>query len=161
MRFLDFCFPDSLDKLMLIFGAMLGTVLQFAFGQWTTGLTWLGCFAIGDFCTGSVAAFRNGEWNSDSGMKGIFRKVMLFAFVSLAHGIDVTLHDTGLEVFSFMSLTVTALSVTECGSIIENLDRAGLGSFVPAVIRQGLKTIREAADRKMKQPQEKADVKNP
>lgn len=150
MKFLDFCFPDSLDKLMLIVGAMLGTVFQFAFGQWTAGLTWLGCFAIGDFITGSVAAFVRGEWNSDSGMRGIFRKVLLFAFVSLSHGIDITLHDAGLDLFSFMSLTVTALSVTECGSIIENLDRAGLGTFVPPVIRQGLKTIREAADRKMK-----------
>lgn len=153
MRFLDFAFPDTLDKLMLIIGAFLGTVFQFAFGQWTNGLTWLVCFAIGDFFTGSVAAFTRGEWNSDSGMRGIFRKVMLFAFVSLSHGIDMTVHDIGLEGFSFMSLTVTALSVTECGSIIENLDRAGLGGFVPGVIRQGLQTIREAADRKMKNPQ--------
>jgi hypothetical protein len=62
---------------------------------------------------------------------------------------DITLADLGFTAFSFMSLTVTALAVNEAVSIIENFDKAGCGSFVPPVIRQGLKTIREAAEKKL------------
>lgn len=158
MRFLDFVYPEALDKLMLLVGAGLGTLFQFAFGQWTDGLQWLTCLVIGDFITGTIGAFRQGEWNADQGAKGIFRKVLLFAFVSLAHGIDITLADMGLTAFSFMSLTVTALSVTEAGSIIENLDRMGLGGYVPPVIRQGLKVIRLAVEKKMQKMEGKEDA---
>jgi toxin secretion/phage lysis holin len=149
MRFLDVIYPETWDKIMLLIGAAIGTLFQFAFGGWTNGLLWLVCLTIGDFLTGTIAAFRSGEWNSDTGMNGVFRKIILFAFVSLAHGIDMTLADLGFTAFSFMSLTITALSVTEAGSIIENFDKAGCGKAVPPVIRQGLKSIREAAEKKL------------
>jgi phage-related holin len=48
-----------------------------------------------------------------------------------------------------MSLTITALMVNEAVSIVENFDRAGLAGFVPVVIRQSLKTIRDAAEQKI------------
>ena len=149
MKLLDFVFPDSMDKVFVLLGAFFGSLVQFAFGEWTAGLTWLVCFSIGDWATGTLAAFMTGQLNSDAGMKGIFRKIIMFAFVSLAHGLDITLTDLGADLFSFMSLTVTALAVNETVSIVENFDRAGFGGFVPPVIRRGLKTIREAADRKL------------
>jgi toxin secretion/phage lysis holin len=149
MKFIDLAFPDTWDKLAVAFGALLGALFQFAFGRWTDGLSWLVCFVIGDWITGTMAAFITGELNSDAGLKGIMRKVLMFAFVSLAHGLDITLSDLGFTAFSFMSLTVTALAVNEAVSIIENFDKAGCGSFVPPVIRQGLKTIREAAEKRL------------
>lgn len=149
MQGFNFVFPDALDKVVLLLGAAIGAVFQFAFGGWTDGLAWLICFAIADWVTGSFAAFMTGQLNSDTGLKGIMRKVLMFAFVSLAHGLDITLVGMGIDFFSFMSLTVTALAINEAVSIVENIDRAGFGGFVPPVIRRGLKTLTEAAEKKL------------
>lgn len=149
MSFFDWVFPEAFDKICLAIGALLGALFQFAFGNMTDGLLWLVCFSIGDWMTGTFAAIRTGQLNSDSGRTGIMRKVIMFAFVSLAHGLDISLADLGFTSFSFMSLTITALMVNEAVSIVENFDRAGLAGFVPLVIRQSLKTIREAAEKKI------------
>jgi toxin secretion/phage lysis holin len=149
MTFFNWVFPDAFDKFCLFLGALFGALFQFAFGEMTNGLLWLVCFSIGDWMTGTFAAIRTGELNSDAGRTGIMRKVVMFAFVSLAHGLDISLADLGFTSFSFMSLTITALMVNEAVSIVENFDRAGLAGFVPVVIRQSLKTIREAAEQKI------------
>ena len=133
---------------MLVFGASLGAVVSFCFGGWTPGLTWLACMAGVDFVLGTAAAWRSGEWNSDAGSRGVKRKVALFCFISLAHGIDVTLAENGVSFFSLMSMTVTALTVTEAGSIVENIDRLGYGNLIPEVIRSGIQSARGAVNKK-------------
>ena len=146
---LDFLVPDTLDRAMLVVGSSIGAVVSFCFGGWTPGLTWLGAMAGVDFVLGSFAAWRTGEWNSDAGAQGVKRKVALFAFIAIAHGIDVTLAEGGMDILSFMSMTVTALTVTEAGSIVENIDRMGCGHLIPPVIRRGLKSAREAVDKRL------------
>ena len=146
---LDYLVPDSLDRVMLLAGSVVGAVVSFCFGGWTPGLTWLGALAIADFVLGSIAAWRTGEWNSDAGSQGVKRKVALFAFITIAHGIDVTLAESGMDILSFMAMTVTALTVTEAGSIVENIDRMGNGHLIPPVIRRGLKSAREAVDKRL------------
>jgi lysozyme len=46
-------------------------------------------------------------------------------------------------------MTVTALTVSEAGSVVENIDRMGYGSMIPEIIRRGLKTIREATEQRV------------
>jgi toxin secretion/phage lysis holin len=148
-QFLHFLVPDALDRALLIIGAVIGTVIDFLYGGWSSGLTWLGCLALVDFATGSIAAWQAHAWSSDAGSTGLKRKIVLWVFVAIAHGIDVTFAEAGFTALSFMSITVIALTVTEAGSIVENIDRMGNGKFVPAVIRRGLKAAQRVVDERV------------
>ena len=148
-QFMDFLIPDRLDRVLFVLGAGLGAAVDFLYGGWSAGLTWLGCLALADFATGSIAAWRGHAWSSDAGATGVRRKVVLWVFVAIAHGIDVTLAEAGFTALSFMSITVIALTVTEAGSIVENIDRMGNGKFVPPVIRRGLKAAQRVVDERV------------
>ena len=83
-----------------------------------------------------------GQWSSHKNFLGILKKALMFAIVALAHGLD--------EVFApvihfqiFQSITICAYAAGEFGSIIETLERGGLGGAVPPVLRRLVKTLNE------------------
>lgn len=137
--------PDKADQYLLTIGAALGAVGQVLFGDFSGALQWLIVMTCADWLLGTVAALVRHEWNSDAGTKGIFRKIALFFFVALAHGVDEMC--AGLPTgFSFMSVSIAALGLTEAGSLIENVDRMGLGGYIPPIIRRGMKALQKKAD---------------
>ena len=69
----------------------------------------------------------------------------MFSIVALAHGLDETLHS--LINFRFVqSVVIVAYTAGEFGSIIKNLERAGLGGVVPPVLRYILYAINQYLD---------------
>lgn len=127
---------------MMAAGGVLGGALSFAFGDVGPLLWWLVIFTSTDFFLGTGVAILQGKWSSHKNYLGVLKKALMFAIVALAHGLD--------EVFApvihfqiFQSITICAYAAGEFGSIIETLERGGLGGAVPPVLRRLVKTLNE------------------
>ena len=140
--------PQGADRVLMGIGGAVGAAFSFAFGDVKPLLVWLCVFVSIDMVTGMIAAIRNHIWSSHKIFWGSVRKVMMFSIVALAHGLDETLHS--LINFQFVqSVVIVAYTAGEFGSIIKNLERAGLGGIVPPVLRYILYAINQYLDDKV------------
>jgi toxin secretion/phage lysis holin len=125
--------PGSERPLMAI-GGFVGAAFSFAFGNVAPLMMWLAIFVTFDFITGWLAALRNHSWSGSKLFYGVLRKVTMFCIVALAHGLDVTIYDF-IHVNFVQSIVIVAYTAGEFGSVIRNLEKAGLGGIVPPVLR--------------------------
>lgn len=143
-RFTDFFAavkPSDAEKFFLGIGGFLGAVFTFAVGGLDNGIIWLITLCVIDYITGVVAAFWNGKWCSRTGFQGLFKKFFIFVVVSLCAGLDVVAHVDLLR-----NMAIFGYAVNEAGSIVENVDKLGLGGYIPAFLRKGLKQLKEKSD---------------
>lgn len=155
--------PHSADRVMMTLGGTVGAMFSFAFGDIGPLLVWLAVFVVLDYVTGILAALRNDTWSSRALFYGTIRKIIIFAMVALAHGLDVALHDL-IHVDFVQSIVLVAYIAGEFGSIIENLEKCGLGHVVPPVFKHILDAINLYLDRQVDKhlPSEvKSETKKP
>lgn len=140
--------PHSMDRVMMTFGGVVGAMFSFAFGDIGPLLIWLAVFVVLDYVTGILSALRNNKWSSRVLFYGTIRKVIIFAVVALAHGPDVALHNI-IHIDFVQSIVLVAYIAGEFGSIIENLEKCGLGHVVPPVFKHILDAINLYLDRQV------------
>ncbi len=125
---------------------LAGSAIAGAFGGWDTGLTTLVIFMSIDYISGIVVAgvFRsspktcNGALRSETGWKGLCRKIMTLLFVWAAYRIDLTI-GTGY----IRDAVIIAFIANELISIVEN---AGLmGIPLPEVITGAIDILQKKA----------------
>lgn len=90
-----------------------------------------------DYVTGVMASYIVGNLTSDAGLKGIAKKVFIFAMVAVAHIIGLLLGDTSL----IKDAVIFFYIINEIISIFENAGRAGIP--LPAKIKKAVKNLRE------------------
>lgn len=78
--------------------AFIGTAFTWLFGAWDTALIVLVSFMVLDYLTGVLRAVVNKEVSSDTGLKGIARKTVIFIVLIVAVLLDRLLN-TGAWVF--------------------------------------------------------------
>lgn len=105
---------------------------------WLTGgtdglLLVLIVFVTIDYITGVIAAYATHTLSSAVGFKGIARKILIFAFVALAHLLDTQVLD---EPGVLRRATIFFYLANEGISIIENADHINLP--IPKQLRQAL-----------------------
>lgn len=127
---------------MMTAGGVIGGIFSWAFGDVGPLLVWLVVFAVADFFVGTYAALRNGLWSSRENFKGVAKKMAMFLLVALAHGLD-QIFEPLIKFQIFQSITICAYAAGEFGSIIENLESAGLGGAVPPVLRNLIHSLNE------------------
>ncbi len=155
--------PHSADRVMMALGGTVGAMFSFAFGDIGPLLIWLAVFVVLDYITGILSALRNDQWSSRALFYGTIRKVIIFAMVALAHGLDVALHNI-IHIDFVQSIIIVAYIAGEFGSIIENLEKGGLGHVVPPVFKHILDAINLYLDRQVEKhlPSEvKSEAKKP
>ena len=113
-----------------------GSIILYLVGGIDVSLIWLFVFCLIDYSTGTIAALKNGQWSSNVGGKGICKKVVIFLMVIIAHGIDQA---AGIQYVR--QGIIIAYIINEAGSILENIELLGYGKMIPAVLRNGIKTI--------------------
>lgn len=131
------------QKFLMTLGGILGASFSFVVGGMDVSIKWLIILCIVDYISGMVAAFKSGEWSSRQGFKGIVKKVIMFSIV----GICVAL-DTISKMSMLRNIVIFAYALNEAGSILENIDRMGMGGLIPPVIKKGIKQLKEKNEEK-------------
>ena len=108
--------------------ALFGGALAGILGGWDIALKVLILFVVFDYITGLTAAWYEKKLDSNIGMKGIAKKILLFVPVVIGCWLDTWL---GQEVLR--SVTILFYVVNEGLSIAENLAKVGV-PFPPALL---------------------------
>lgn len=138
--------PHGAERAAMLIGGALGGAMSFAFGDVGPFLVWLGIFVLADLFTGTAGALRTGTWESRRFGAGITKKVVYFSIVALAHGLDKVFQPiVQVEVMEYA--VICAYAAGEFGSILENLERCGLGDAVPPSIRKLIKALNDRVDK--------------
>lgn len=133
--------PTGAEQYLMSIGAVIGLVFSVSIGGMDSMIYALIALCIVDYITGMFTAFKTGQWDSSTGFRGILKKFVIFAVVALCNCIDTAM---GMHILRQMAICAYALN--EAGSIIENVDRAGYGQYIPAVIRNALARLTEKAE---------------
>lgn len=139
--FLIYLKPTGAEQYLMSIGAVIGLVFSVSIGGMDSMIYALIALCIVDYITGMFTAFKTGQWDSSTGFRGILKKFVIFAVVALCNCIDTAM---GMHILRQMAICAYALN--EAGSIIENVDRAGYGQYIPDVIRNALARLTEQAE---------------
>lgn len=121
-----------------VFTLLGGLVVGFL-GGWDVALQVLVIFVIFDYITGVTAAFYEKKLDSEVGMWGIFRKLMLFIPIGVGYWVDTV---AGVQVFR--SMAIFFYIANEGLSIIENLGRVGIP--IPEPLKAALEQLKKKAE---------------
>ena len=133
--------PTGAEQYLMSIGAVIGLFFSLAIGGMDKMIYALIALSIVDYITGMFTAFKTGQWDSSTGFRGILKKFIIFAVVALCNCIDTAM---GMHILRQMAICAYALN--EAGSIIENVDRAGYGKYIPKIIRNALARLTEKAE---------------
>ena len=113
---------DIINTLQIVVAAVGGYIGYFL-GGWDGFLYALVAFVVIDYLTGIMAAILEKRLSSEVGFRGIFKKVLIFSLVAIAHIIDSQLIQTG----SAIRTAVIFFYLSNEGiSIVENASKIGL-----------------------------------
>ncbi|WP_407671550.1 phage holin family protein [Paenibacillus guangzhouensis] len=116
---------------------IVGSVVTFAFGEWSQLLTFFLVAITIDYITGIAASLLEGQGlNSNTGFWGIARKVFMLFIIMLGHQMDLLL---GTEII--MSGAIYFYLANELISITENYGRLGLP--LPQKIRDMIQILKQ------------------
>ena len=113
---------DIINTIQIVIAAIGGYVGYFL-GGWDGFLFALVAFVVIDYLTGIMVAILEKRLSSEVGFRGIFKKVLIFSLVAIAHIIDSQIIQTG----SAIRTAVIFFYLSNEGiSIIENTAKIGL-----------------------------------
>ncbi len=133
--------PTGAEQYLMSIGAVIGLIFSVSVGGMDKMIYALIALSIVDYATGMFTAFKTGQWDSSTGFRGILKKFVIFAVVALCNCIDIA-----MNMHILRQMAICAYALNEAGSIIENIDRAGYGQYIPDVIRNALARLTEKAE---------------
>lgn len=126
---------DIGHSICLLF-ATLGTLIANYLGGWDAQLYVLITFVITDYFTGlAVAIFVNKNVSSESGFKGICKKILIFALIGLCYMLDKAIGQDILR-----NLAIFFYVANEGISLLENT--AKLGVSYPDKLKEVLEQLK-------------------
>lgn len=137
--------PTKMQTFLYTIGAALGSVVGYIFNGIDKAFYWLLIFVSVDYITGLIQAIKNKNISSKVGFVGILKKVVILSVVILFHGLADIAAIPVLE-----TAVIFAFCLNELYSILENIERAGLGSVIPPQIAQLLAIVESKTEEKIK-----------
>jgi toxin secretion/phage lysis holin len=131
---------EIINTLQIVIAAVGGYIGYFL-GGWDGFLFGLVAFVVIDYLTGIMVAILEKRLSSEVGFRGIFKKVLIFSLVAVAHIVDSQLIQTGSAV---RTAVIFFYLSNEGISIIENAAKIGLP------IPEKLKTVLEQLNKEDK-----------
>lgn len=113
-----------------------GAVVGYLFGGWSVLLQVLLAFVVIDYMSGLLASGVEGKLSSKVGFKGIAKKIMIFALVSVGHLVDTAIGDGSM----IQNAIIFFYLGNELLSILENAGRTGLP--VPEQIKNAVQILK-------------------
>lgn len=135
------------SRVQLTIGGAIGAagmLISYLFGGMTQALEALLVAMAIDYMTGVLSAFINPGLKLDSrvGFRGIVKKIMILALVSLAHFLDASIGQAAI-----CPLVTWFYFGNEGLSIIENAGKAGVP--IPAKLRESLEQLKGGEHHKL------------
>lgn len=128
---------DVANTMQYVFAAMGGSIGA-VLGGFDGFLYALIVFVVVDYMTGVMVGILNKELSSQIGFRGIFKKVVIFSLVAVAHIIDTHVIQNG----SVLRTTVIFFYLSNEGiSILENAALIGLP--IPKKMKDVLEQLKE------------------
>lgn len=128
---------DVTGAMQYVFAAM-GGALGAVMGGFDGFLYALIVFVVVDYVTGVMVGILNKELSSQIGFRGIFKKVVIFSLVAVAHIIDTHVIGNG----SVLRTAVIFFYLSNEGiSILENAVKVGLP--IPEKLKNVLEQLKE------------------
>lgn len=118
---------------------IIGGFLVGLLGGWDVALQVLVLFVVLDYATGLTAAWYEKKLDSNVGLRGIAKKILMFVPVVVGYWFDMAM---GGEVFR--SLAIFFYIANEGLSILENLGRAGVP--IPAPLKAALEQLKQKSE---------------
>lgn len=132
------------NVIQLIFTA-IGGWLGWFLGGCDSLLYTLLAFVVLDYITGVMCAIVDHKLSSETGFKGIFRKLLIFAMVGIGHILDAQVIGTG----SVLRTAMIFFYISNEGvSLIENA--AHLGLPIPEKLKAVLEQLHDRAEKEEK-----------
>jgi len=120
---------------------LVGTGLSWLLGGWDLAMQILVLFVVLDYITGIVAAWHEKKLDSNIGLFGIAKKILLFVPVAVAYWLD---QFTGQEILR--NIAIFFYVTNEGLSILENLGRCGVA--IPPVLLEALQQLKKKGESK-------------
>lgn len=136
---------EFLTRYFKAFIAILGTIFTWLFGAWDTPLGILVLFMALDYATGVLRGYINKELSSNTGLKGIARKAVIFVVLIVAVALDRLLN---MGNWLFRSLVCYFYIANEGLSLLENC--ASLGLPIPDKILDALVQLKDGEKKEIK-----------
>lgn len=137
LEFVKYTMKDVANTMQYVFAAMGGSIGA-VLGGFDGFLYALIVFVVVDYITGVMVGIFNKELSSQIGFRGIFKKVVIFSLVAMAHIIDTHVNQNG----SVLRTTVIFFYLSnEEISILENVTLIGLP--IPKKIKDVLEQLKE------------------
>lgn len=130
--------PTQIERFFMVVGGAVGVFVNWVVGDHYDLFIWMLVFIIADYVTGLVSAGIRHELSSSIGFKGLVNKSVIVLICFLFHGIDQLTRQDWIG-----SFVIAAFCINELISILENVERAGLGAILPASIRNILFIVKE------------------
>ena len=128
---------EELMNIIKILFTTIGGFLGYVLGGGDSFLYALIMFVIVDYITGVMVAIIEKTLSSRIGFKGIFKKVLIFFMVGIAHVIDINI----LESSHFLRTAVIFFYISNEGiSILENTSIIGLP--IPSKLKEVLEKLK-------------------
>lgn len=89
-----------------------------------------------DIITGIWVSFKTSTFASSIATHGLWKKALMFLIIGLG-----VLLDTAMNTHTIRTLFIGAFAVIEALSIVENIDKAGYGQYIPVYLRNTLAQI--------------------
>ena len=145
LSYLENLDPGILKNWLVTVVGFIGSMVELLLGNQQDCFYWLLGFVVADYLSGTAAAAITGKWSSRVGGKGFIRKFIILLVALGFHGIGEIVGEPWIGVWA-----IGALSLNELISILENIDKAGFGSLIPARIREMLEVVQTNQENKLK-----------
>lgn len=115
---------------------LAGAGLSWLLGGWNLALQVLVLFVIFDYITGVIAAWHEKTLDSNIGLFGIAKKIMLFIPVAVGYWLDQAIGQQVLR-----NIAIWFYIVNEALSMLENLGRCGVA--IPPALLEALQQLKK------------------
>ena len=143
-NFLADLLPSKMEQITYTIGGIIGAIFSFLFEGIDAGFYWLCAFMAVDYITGIMQAIINKNMSSKVGFKGLIKKSIIISVVVLFHGLAQIIKIPPME-----TAAIFAFALNEMFSILENIERAGLGKIIPPGVRQILEIAKSYEAKKI------------
>lgn len=128
--------------------AMIFGILSAALGGWTLAIQLLICLMVADYATGLMNGYWTKTLSSQTGFKGLFKKMVILMMIAVAARMDAALNTTFLrDVAVFFYISNEGLSLLE--------NTAKLGVPYPRQIKAALMQLGKITESNRADPEEK------